>query len=282
MPKILDFRLLDPLIELALTEDIGTGDITTESTVSSTQRGHGVITVEDDGVIAGLPVAQRVFQLIDPSLDFQTLVSDSNRVRKMTPVAEVKGHVKPILTGERTAVNFLQRLSGTATLTAQFVELAKKYDVQITDTRKTAGGWRAIQKYAVCMGGGRNHRFGLFDGVLIKDNHIIAAGSVANAVEKAKLAVPHTMKIEVEVETPDQVEEAMCAGADILLLDNMPVELMRTTVEKVAGRVPIEASGNITLDKVDTVAETGVDLISVGALTHSAMPLNISLDLKLI
>lgn len=282
MPKILDFRLLDPLIELALTEDIGTGDITTESTVSSTQRGHGVITVEDDGVIAGLPVAQRVFQLIDPSLDFQTLVSDSNRVRKMTPVAEVKGHVKPILTGERTAVNFLQRLSGTATLTAQFVELAKKYDVQITDTRKTAGGWRAIQKYAVCMGGGRNHRFGLFDGVLIKDNHIIAAGSVANAVEKAILAVPHTMKIEVEVETPDQVEEAMCAGADILLLDNMPVELMRTTVEKVAGRVPIEASGNITLDKVDTVAETGVDLISVGALTHSAMPLNISLDLKLI
>ena len=282
MPKILDFRLLDSLIELALTEDIGTGDITTESTVSSTQKGDGVIIVEDDGVIAGLPVAQRVFQKIDPSLDFRKLVSDGDKVRKMMPVAEVKGRVNAILTGERVAINFLQRLAGTATMTAQFVELAAKYDVQITDTRKTTAGWRAIQKYAVYMGGGQNHRFGLFDGVLIKDNHIIAAGSVAKAVKNAKLTAPHTMKIEVEVETPDQVEEAMCAGADILLLDNMPVELMRTTVEKVAGRVPIEASGNITLDKVEAVAETGVDLISVGALTHSAMPLDISLDLTLI
>lgn len=279
---MLDFRSIDPLIELALAEDIGIGDITTEATVSTSQKGIGVIIVENDGVVAGLPVVQRVFQKIDPSLEFRQFVSDSDRVRKMTPIAEVKGCVKPILTGERTAVNFLQRLSGTATLTAQFVELAAKYDVQITDTRKTTAGWRAIQKYAVYKGGGRNHRFGLFDGVLIKDNHIIAAGSVAKAVKKAKLTVPHTMKIEIEVETPDQVEEAMCAGADILLLDNMPVELMRTTVEKVAGRVLIEASGNITLDKVDAVAETGVDSISVGALTHSAMPLDISLDLKLI
>jgi nicotinate-nucleotide pyrophosphorylase (carboxylating) len=279
---MLDFRSIDPLIELALAEDIGTGDITTESTVSPTQKGDGVIIVEDDGVIAGLPVARRVFQKIDSSLDFRNLVSDSDRVRKMTPIAEVKGHVNSILTGERIAINFLQRLSGTATLTAQFVALAAKYDVQITDTRKTTAGWRAIQKYAVCMGGGHNHRFGLFDGLLIKDNHIIAAESVAKAVKRAKLTVPHTLKIEVEVETPDQVEEALRAGVDILLLDNMPVELMRTTVEKVAGRVLIEASGNITLDKVDAVAETGVDLISVGALTHSAMPLDISLDLRLI
>ena len=282
MPKMLDFRSLDPLIELALSEDIGTGDITTESTVSSTQKGDGVIIVKDDGVIAGLPVAQRVFQKIDPSLDFREFVSDGDRVRKMTPIAEVKGYVKPILTGERVAINFLQRLSGTASMTAEFVERAAKYDVQITDTRKTTAGWRAIQKYAVHVGGGQNHRYGLFDGVLIKDNHIIAAGSVAKAVENAKLTAPHTMKIEVEVETPDQVEEAMCAGADILLLDNMPVELMRTAVEKVAGRVPIEASGNITLGRVDAVAETGVDLISVGALTHSAIPLDISLDLTLI
>jgi nicotinate-nucleotide pyrophosphorylase (carboxylating) len=279
---MLDFRSIDPLIELALAEDIGTGDITTESTVSPTQKGDGVIIVEDDGVIAGLPVARRVFQKIDSSLDFRNLVSDSDRVRKMTPIAEVKGHVNSILTGERIAINFLQRLSGTATLTAQFVALAAKYDVQITDTRKTTAGWRAIQKYAVCMGGGHNHRFGLFDGLIIKDNHIIAAESVAKAVKRAKLTVPHTLKIEVEVETPDQVEEALRAGVDILLLDNMPVELMRTTVEKVAGRVLIEASGNITLDKVDAVAETGVDLISVGALTHSAMPLDISLDLRLI
>ncbi len=279
---MLDFRSIDPLIELALAEDIGTGDITTESTVSPTQKGDGVIIVEDHGVIAGLPVARRVFQKIDSSLDFRNLVSDSDRVRKMTPIAEVKGHVNSILTGERIAINFLQRLSGTATLTAQFVALAAKYDVQITDTRKTTAGWRAIQKYAVCMGGGHNHRFGLFDGLLIKDNHIIAAESVAKAVKRAKLTVPHTLKIEVEVETPDQVEEALRAGVDILLLDNMPVELMRTTVEKIAGRVLIEASGNITLDKVDAVAETGVDLISVGALTHSAMPLDISLDLRLI
>lgn len=282
MPKMLDFRSLDPLIELAIAEDIGTGDITTESTVSSTQKGDGVIIVKDDGVIAGLPVAQRVFQKIDPSLDFREFASDGDRVRKMTPIAEVKGYVKPILTGERVAINFLQRLSGTASMTAQFVERAAKYDVQITDTRKTTPGWRAIQKYAVHVGGGQNHRYGLFDGVLIKDNHIIAAGSVAKAVENAKLTAPHTVKIEVEVETQDQVEEAVCAGADILLLDNMPVELMRTAVEKVAGRVPIEASGNITLGKVDAVAETGVDLISVGALTHSAIPLDISLDLTLI
>ena len=179
---MLDFRTIEPLIELALAEDIGTGDITTEATVSTTQKGIGVIVVEDDGVIAGLPVVERVFQKIDPSLEFQKFVADSDRVRKMTPIAEVRGRVKPILTGERTALNFLQRLSGTATMTAQFVELAEKYDVQITDTRKSTAGWRAVQKYAVCMGGGKNHRFGLFDGILIKDNHIVAAGSVSKAV----------------------------------------------------------------------------------------------------
>lgn len=278
---MLDFRTIDTLIELALAEDIGTGDITTESTVSTTQKGIGVIVVEDDGVIAGLPVVERVFQKINPSLEFRKFAADSDRVGKMTPIAEVRGRVKPILTGERTALNFLQRLSGTATMTAQFVELAEKYDVQITDTRKSTAGWRAVQKYAVRMGGGKNHRFGLFDGILIKDNHIIAAGSVSKAVKKAKLTAPHTMKIEVEVETLDQVEEAVSEGADILLLDNMPVELMRTTVEKVAGRVLIEASGNVTIDKVDAVAATGVDLISVGALTHSAIPLDMSLDLTL-
>ncbi len=278
---MLDFRSIDSLIELALAEDIGTGDITTEATVSTTQNGIGLIIAEDDGVIAGLPVVERVFQKIDPSLEFRKFASDSDRVKKMTPIAEVKGRVKPILTGERTALNFLQRLSGIATMTAQFVELAEKYDVQITDTRKSTAGWRVVQKYAVYTGGGKNHRFGLFDGILIKDNHIIAAGSVAKAVKKAKLKAPHTMKIEVEVETPDQVEEALSEGADILLLDNMSVELMRTTVKNVAGRALIEASGNITIDKVDAVAATGVDLISVGALTHSAIPLDMSLDLTL-
>ena len=277
---MLDFRSMDALIDLALTEDIGLGDITTEATVSPSQKGSGAIIVEDDGVIAGLPIAQRVFEKIDSSLDFRGLVSDGDYVQKMTPIAEVNGRAKSILTGERTALNFLQRLSGTATLTAQFVAAAAKYDVNIVDTRKTTAGWRAIQKYAVRMGGGHNHRFGLYDGVLIKDNHIIAAGRVAQAIERARLAVPHTMKIEVEVETLDQVEAALRAGADILLLDNMPVNLMRDAVEKIAGGALTEASGGITLDCVEAVAATGVDLISVGALTHSAMPLDMSLDLE--
>jgi nicotinate-nucleotide pyrophosphorylase (carboxylating) len=192
----------------------------------------------------------------------------------------VKGSAISILTGERTALNFLQRLSGTATLTAQFVVATAQYNVKIIDTRKTTAGWRAIQKYAVRVGGGYNHRFGLYDGVLIKDNHIIAAGGIAQAVEMARAAVPHTMKIEIEVETLKQVEEALRAGADILLLDNMPVALMRAAVEKIAGRAVTEASGGITLDSVEAVAATGVELISVGALTHSAMPLDISLDLE--
>lgn len=277
---MLNFRSIDPLIELALAEDIGIGDITTESTLSPSQQGMGTIIAETGGVIAGLPIAQRVFDKIDPSLDFRTLVADGERVEAMTQIATVKGRATSILTGERTALNFLQRLSGTATLTAQFVATTAKYNVKIIDTRKTTAGWRAIQKYAVRVGGGYNHRFGLYDGVLIKDNHIIAAGGVAQAVKMARSAVPHTMKVEIEVETLDQVEEALHAGADILLLDNMSVELMRAAVEKIAGRAVTEASGGITLDKVEAVAATGVDLISVGALTHSVMPLDISMDLE--
>ena len=272
-------RSIDPLIELALTEDIGIGDITTESTVSSSQQALGTIIAQTGGVIAGLPIAQRVFEKIDPSLSFQGLVADGAHVGEISTIATVKGSAKSILTGERTALNFLQRLSGTATLTAQFVAATAQCDVKIIDTRKTTAGWRAIQKYAVRAGGGHNHRFGLYDGVLIKDNHIIAAGSIAQAIEKVKSTVPHTMKIEIEVETLDQVEEALHAGADILLLDNMPVNLMKQAVKKIAGRAVVEASGGITLDQVEAVAATGVDLISVGALTHSAMPLDISLDL---
>jgi len=277
---MLNFRSIDPLIELALAEDIGIGDITTESTVSPSRQGMGAIIAKTGGVIAGLPIAQRVFEKIDPTLDFRTLVADGERVEAMTQIATVKGSAASILTGERTALNFLQRLSGTATLTAQFVAATAKYNVKIIDTRKTTAGWRAIQKYAVRVGGGYNHRFGLYDGVLIKDNHIIAAGGVAQAVKMARSAVPHTMKIEIEVETLDQVEEALHACADILLLDNMPVALMRAAVEKIGGKAVTEASGGITLDSVEAVAATGVELISVGALTHSAMPLDISLDLE--
>ena len=282
MNMMLDFRSIDPLIELALTEDIGIGDITTESTVSPSQSGIGTFFAESEGVIAGLPIAQRVFEKVDSSLDFRTLVVDGDRVDSMTPIAEIEGTAKSILTGERIALNFIQRLSGTATLTAQFVAATAKYKVKIIDTRKTTAGWRAIQKYAVRVGGGYNHRFGLYDGVLIKDNHIIAAGGIAQAVERARSTVPHTVKIEIEVETLDGVEEALAAGADIILLDNMSVELMRAAVGEIGKAVLTEASGGITLEHVEAVAATGVDLISVGALTHSAMPSDISLDLKVV
>ena len=278
---MLNFRSIDPLIELAFTEDIGIGDITTESTVSSSQRGLGTILTETEGVIAGLPIAERIFEKLDPDLNFQMLVNDGDCVERMTPIATVEGSARSILTGERIALNFLQRLSGTATLTAQFVAATAKYDVKIIDTRKTTAGWRVLQKYAVRLGGGHNHRFGLYDGVLIKDNHIVAAGGVAKAIEQARSVVPQTLKIEVEVETLDQVAEAAAAGADIILLDNMPVSLMKTAVGEIDEDILTEASGGITLDQVEAVAATGVNLISVGALTHSAMPLNIRLDLEI-
>ena len=277
----LNFRLIDPLIELALVEDVGSGDITTESTISNAQVARGVIVAQSGGVIAGLPVAERVFEKIDPSLEFRALVKDGESVQGITPIASVGGAAASILTGERIVLNFLQRLSGTATLTAQFVAATAGYPVKIIDTRKTTAGWRTIQKYAVRVGGGYNHRFGLYDGILIKDNHIVAAGGIAQAVRRARAGAPHTSRIEIEVETLDQVEEALHAHADILLFDNMPADLIEAAVAKVAGRAVTEASGGITLEKVEAVAASGVDLISVGALTHSAAPLDISLDLEL-
>ncbi len=279
---MLNLRSLDPLIDLAFDEDIGIGDITTEATVPPTQEGIGTLLAKSSGIVAGLPVAERVFARLDAKLTFRTLVSDGDAVKAGTPIAEVQGSAKTILVGERTALNFLQRLSGIATLTAQFVEAVSDYDTKIVDTRKTAAGWRAVQKYAVGVGGGSNHRFGLYDGVLIKDNHIVAAGGVENAVRRAREIVPHTAKIEIEIETVDQVDEALAAGADILLLDNMPLGIMRGVVQEVGDRVITEASGGITLDQVQAVAATGVDLISVGALTHSAMPMDISLTLVLV
>ena len=279
---MLNLRALDPLIELAFEEDIGIGDVTTEATVSSTQKGIGALLAKSGGVVAGLPVAERVFAKLDASLEFRARVSDGETVKAGTPIAEVAGSAKSILIGERTALNFLQRLSGIATLTSQFVAAVADYDAKIVDTRKTAAGWRAVQKYAVRVGGGSNHRFGLYDGVLIKDNHIVAAGGVHNAVKRARELVPHTAKIEVEVETVEQVDEALQAGADILLLDNMPPSIMRGVVQEVGEQAVTEASGGITLEHVQAVAATGVDLISVGALTHSAMPMDISLTLTLI
>ena len=279
---MLNLRSLDPLIELAFQEDIGIGDVTTEATVPPIQKGIGTLLAKSEGVVAGLPVAERVFAKLDETLIFRALVNDGDAVIAGTLIAEVQGSAKTILIGERTALNFLQRLSGIATLTAQFVAAVADYDTKIVDTRKTAAGWRTVQKYAVRVGGGQNHRFGLYDGVLIKDNHIVAAGGIGNAVQRAQQAVPHTAKIEVEVETLDQVDEALKAGADILLLDNMSPGIMKSIVHEVGDLAVTEASGGITLDKVKTVAATGVDLISVGALTHSAMPMDISLTLTLV
>jgi len=279
---MLNLRSLDPLIDLAFEEDIGIGDVTTEATVPPTQEGIGTLLAKSSGIVAGLPVAERVFAKLDETLEFRALVSDGDAVKAGTRIAEVRGSAKAILIGERTALNFLQRLSGIATLTAQFVEAVSDYDTKIVDTRKTTAGWRAVQKYAVRVGGGFNHRFGLYDGVLIKDNHIVAADGVHNAVRRAREIVPHTAKIEIEIETVDQVDEALAAGADILLLDNMPLGIMRGVVQEVGDRVITEASGGITLDQVQAVASTGVNLISVGALTHSAMPMDISLTLTLV
>ena len=279
---MLNLRSLDPLIDLAFEEDIGIGDITTEATVPPAQEGIGILLAKSGGVVAGLPVAERVFAKLDETLSFRGLVTDGDAVKAGTPIAEVQGSAKTILIGERTALNFLQRLSGIATLTAQFVEAVAGYDTKIVDTRKTAAGWRAVQKYAVRVGGGQNHRFGLYDGVLIKDNHIVAAGGIGNAVQHARQVVPHTAKIEVEVETVGQVDEALKAGVDILLLDNMPPGIMERVVQEVGDRAVTEASGGITLEQVKAVAATGVNLISVGALTHSAMPMDISLTLTLI
>ena len=279
---MLNLRSIDTLIELAFQEDIGIGDITTDATVPSSQNGIGTLIAKSDGVVAGLPIAEQTFKKLDSDLTFTAFVEDGDTIQAGSHIADVQGDAKTILIGERTALNFLQRLSGVATLTSQFVNAVADYEVKIVDTRKTTPGWRAIQKYAVTVGGGHNHRFGLYDGVLIKDNHIVAAGGITQAIRRARKAAPHTVKIEVEVETIEQVNEALEANADILLLDNMSLELMEQVVQQVGDRAVTEASGGITLDRVKAVASTGVDYISVGALTHSAMPMDISLSLSLV
>ena len=279
---MLNLQSIEALLDLAFAEDIGIGDITTEATVPPSQKGIGTLHAKSDGIVAGLPIAEQTFKKLDSGLTFDSFVSDGDAVAAGTSIAEIQGSAKTILIGERTALNFLQRLSGVATLTSQFVKAVADYDVKIVDTRKTTPGWRAIQKYAVRVGGGHNHRFGLYDGVLIKDNHIVAAGGIRNAVQRARLIAPHTTKIEVEVETIEQVNEALDVGADILLLDNMSLDTMKQVVKLVNKLVVTEASGGITLEQVRDVAATGVDLISVGALTHSAMPMDISLSLTLV
>ncbi|WP_126424711.1 carboxylating nicotinate-nucleotide diphosphorylase [Brevibacillus marinus] len=267
-------------LEEWLQEDIGFGDITTNSTIPAHEQGTGIIYTKEAGVIAGLDIAQEVFQLLDSSLVFRPLAADGDRVEKGTTLAEVEGSVRSILSGERLALNLLQRLSGIATRTRQYVEAVQGTKARVVDTRKTTPGLRMLEKYAVRVGGGHNHRYALYDAVLIKDNHIKGAGGIGKAVQAVRAAIPHTMKIEVETETLSQVREALDAGADIIMLDNMPLEMMREAVALVAGRAVVEASGGVTLETIGAIAGTGVDVISVGALTHSVRALDISLDLN--
>lgn len=266
-----------------LAEDIGTGDVTTMATVPPGHVSRGIIHAKEAGVIAGLPLARMVFAEVDPSLVFQACVSDGDRVERGTVLAVVEGSTHSILTGERLALNLMQRMSGIATKTRVYVEAASGYPARIVDTRKTTPGHRALEKYAVRVGGGYNHRFGLYDAVMIKDNHIKAAGGITAAVAAAKSRIPHTMAVEVEAENADQAAEAARAGAHIVMFDNMSPEAMKEAaaiVRSIAPHVVLEASGGIKPERVAEVAASGVDIISVGGLTHSFQALDISLDLN--
>ncbi|HAH87630.1 MAG: carboxylating nicotinate-nucleotide diphosphorylase [Armatimonadota bacterium] len=282
----LNFIEVEEIVRRALSEDIGTGDITTALTIPGDSVSRAQIIMKEDGVIAGLEVAALVFGFTANSysafgqeLEFTLIAEEGSRVRVGDAVAEITGMTAAILTGERTALNILQRMSGIATQTARLVELISHTGAAIVDTRKTTPGLRTLEKYAVRTGGGRNHRMGLYDAVLIKDNHIAAVGGIAAAIERARAGAPHTVKIEIECDTIDQVEQALEAGADMILLDNMSPDTLGKAVEICEGRALTEASGGITEESIVAVAETGVDLISVGALTHSVRALDISLEI---
>jgi nicotinate-nucleotide pyrophosphorylase (carboxylating) len=276
---VLPLWVIDDLVYRALAEDIGKGDLTTDALVPPDAQAEAVIHSKDEGILAGVPAAVRVFQLLDPGVQFREELAEGSALRPGSVIARVKGSTGALLTGERTALNFLQRLSGIATAVGKLVQALEGTGARLVDTRKTTPGLRLLEKHAVRAGGGSNHRLGLDDGVLIKDNHIKAAGGISEAVRRARSYVPHTIKIEVEVESLAQLEEALAAGADLIMLDNMSLDLMREAVRITAGRVPLEASGGITLAEIRGVAETGVDLISSGAVTHSAAALDISMDL---
>lgn len=270
--------LIDKIIEQALLEDIGTGDITTEFIIPSNLKARGIIKTSEEGVIAGLDITCLIFKKLDPEICFQPKIKDGNKILPGEILAEIVGPARTILKGERVALNFLQRMSGIATITSKFCQEVKDFPVRIVDTRKTTPGLRILEKYAIRMGGGYNHRFGLYDAVLIKDNHITVAGGIKSAVNSVRKQISHTVKIEVEVENLSQLQEAIEMKVDIIMLDNMDLETMREAVKIAKGKALIEASGGITLEKVRKIAQTGVDFISVGALTHSVKSLNISME----
>jgi nicotinate-nucleotide pyrophosphorylase (carboxylating) len=277
-------HIVEPLVLAALDEDAAFDDVTTRALVPPDQWGRGTLVAKELGVVAGLGVAAAAMAALDDQVSFDTFVADSHRVEAGTQLAEVEGPVASILSAERVALNFLQRLSGIATLTDEFVHAVSGTRVKILDTRKTTPGLRHLERYAVRCGGGNNHRFGLSSGVLIKDNHIAAtaergASDLEEVVAQARAAVGHTMRIEIEVTTPERAREALQGSPDVILLDNMSAEDIARAVEIIAGRALIEVSGGVTIDNVSEIARTGVDYISVGRLTHSAPSLDISLEL---
>ncbi|MGI6563756.1 MAG: carboxylating nicotinate-nucleotide diphosphorylase [Clostridia bacterium] len=274
---ILNPMYIDEIIHRALKEDMPYGDITTDHLIDGNQKSNARLIGKESGVIAGMDVAKRVFELLDSEIVFESCVKDGDRVQKGDVLAYLSGKTASILKAERTALNLLQRMSGIATATSLYVEEVKGCSVRIVDTRKTVPGLRMLDKYAVTAGGGHNHRYGLSDAVLIKDNHIAAAGGIKNAISIIRSKIPHTVKIEVETENFEQVMEAIEAKADIIMLDNMDCKEMKRCVDFINRRALVEASGNVSLKTVREIAQTGVDIISVGAITHSVKALDISL-----
>lgn len=266
-------------IERALAEDVGPGDITTETLIPKGIKGKAEIIAKERLVLAGVDAAREVFRQVDPDISFSAHHSDGSELIPGAVIAAVSGNLSSLLTAERVALNIMQRLSGIATLTREYVKRTEDTIAKIVDTRKTTPGLRALEKYAVRVGGGKNHRFGLFDGILIKDNHIAAVGSVREAVRRARGKAPHTLKIEVETETIEHVKEALSAGAEIIMLDNMDINTMKDAIRLIDGKALVEASGGINLNNVRQVAETGVDFISIGAITHSARSMDISMEI---
>jgi nicotinate-nucleotide pyrophosphorylase (carboxylating) len=268
----------DFLLWLALQEDIGHGDVTTEAVVDPGMTGQAFVFGREPFILSGSKPFRKVFCLIDPSIEITGFFRDGERIEANAHVFRLEGSLQSLLKGERTALNLLQRLCGIATLTRQMVDAMAGAKCRLLDTRKTTPLWRALEKEAVRHGGGDNHRFGLYDGVLIKDNHVAAVGGVGEAVRRAKQQVSHTLKVEVEIDDLQDLESAIAAGADVILLDNFSLENMKTAVVQAAGRCQLEASGGVTLDRIRLISETGVDFISCGALTHSARAIDITME----